>query len=489
MTSRVVPMLEMKAIARSDDRQRLADLLDKGLDPNRTDEALITPLAVASKAGALACVRLLIEHGAALDAGDPPPANAAIAAGKLEILKELLNSGAESGGPEDYDPDYPAPLVVAAEAGEASAVEALLEASSIERSPWAVVDDALRGALDLRGRKKLSVLRALTLGLHNSGREIPPAAGSLVRVMKLLAQNAQKSRDEPLEVALRDLKAKLDEGKAEMDEAEDACLESRYEELFELIQRIPAARRPGVLGVVATSSTTGCYCFAEWLLGKGAAAYLCDETGKTALMHAAAYGSEQLIVPLLDRGDACLNARDDAGQTALDLLNSRPAFPFAHVIEGALTYLYHVRRDKGVTPLRITEAPSAARQAGELMRARKIPELLHFLSEGGLNREEWKLAAGAAVLQDTVNNCMTLLEYCLDHGADVNARVDRGANVLHNACQVYEFPLRLLRRLVEAGADPTVVDHFGNSVADNVGRTWPAGHECRVYMESVLAGS
>ncbi|MEM7355215.1 MAG: hypothetical protein AAF657_30675, partial [Acidobacteriota bacterium] len=29
----------------------------------------------------------------------------------LGVLAELLKAGAESGGPENYDPDYPAPLV------------------------------------------------------------------------------------------------------------------------------------------------------------------------------------------------------------------------------------------------------------------------------------------------------------------------------------------------------------------------------------------
>ncbi len=485
-----MPMAELEAIARSDDRRRLAELLNAGFDPELTDKAFRTPLAVVAKEGAPECVRLLVEHGVFLDTGDPSPVQAAIEAGKLEILEELLRLGAESGGPEDYNPDYPAPLVIAAEIGYADAVEVLLAADSLGRSPWAVVDDALRQGLELRGKKKVGTLRALTLGLLSSGVELPPASGPLLRTLKYLAPAAKRRRDGPLEAAVRELKAKLNEAKAELDEAEDAFLESRFDQLFELIERVPAARRPGVLGVVAASATTGCYCFAEWLLEKGAAANLCDETGKTALMHAASHGSQQhLVIPLLDRGHACLNARDDAGRTALDLLGSRSAFPSAHVIERALTNPYHVRRDRGTPPLRINEAPSVVRHARELMRDRRIPELLALLSEGGLKGEEWKLAAGAAVLEDSANDCMTLLEYCLDQGADLNARVDAGGNVLHGACEVYLIPMRLLQRLVEAGADPMVVDHFGRGVADMVRRTWPEGHECRVYMEGVLAGS
>jgi len=246
---------------------------------------------------------------------------------------------------------------------------------------------------------------------------------------------------------------------------------------------------------VAAFSTSGGYYFSTWLLEKGAGAFLCDQSGKTPLMHAAAHGSRFLVGSLLERGDACLNATDDSGYTALDLCRSRPQLPerkrgsrpAAQVIEEDLTYLYNVRRDRGITPIRITEAPSFVQHAGELMRDRKIPELLQFLSKGGLNKEEWKLAAGAAVLADSVNDCMTLLEYCLDQGADVNARDDSGCNVLHGACDVDEIPLRLLRRLVEAGADPTVVDDFGRSVADRVRLTWPEGHKCRTYMEGVLA--
>ncbi len=489
MTAHAIPLAELKAIARTDDRQRLSELLSTGVDPNRTDEVLKTPLAVVAKAGALACVRLLVEHGAALDAGDPPPVQAAIEAGRLEVLEELLKSGAESGGPEHYDPDYPAPLVIAAEVGDARAVEALLAADSLRRSPWAVVDEALREGLDLRGKKKLGVLRALALGLASNRIEIPPGAGTLLRALKFLAGAARKRGDSQLEEAVRELQTGLDEAKAEWDEAEAGYLESRFDELFELIERLPSARRPGVLGVVAVSSTTGCYCFAQWLLEKDAAANLCDETGKTALMHAAAHGSQYLVQPLLDTRHACLNARDDDGNTALDLLGSRPEFPFAHAIEGDLTYLYNARRDQGTPPARITEAPRVVRRARELMRDRRIPELLDLLNKGGLEEKERQLAAGAAVLEDSANDCMTLLEYCLDQGADLSARNDAGGTPLKGACQVYQTPLRLLRRMVEAGADPMAADRFGRSVADCVRKTWPKGHECRDYMESVLVGS
>ncbi len=189
-----------------------------------------------------------------------------------------------------------------------------------------------------------------------------------------------------------------------------------------------------------------------------------------------------------------MNARDDGGKTALDLCRSRPIppenktgpWPAAQTIEGDLTNPYHVHRDRGTPPVRIHEASSVVQHARELMRNRRIPELLELLSASGLDKEERKLAAGAAVLEDSVNDCMTLLEYCLDQCADVNARVDSGANVLHEACVHDQIPLPLLRRIVEAGADPTVVDRFGRSVADNVRRTWPEGHECRVYMEDLL---
>ncbi len=497
MTARVIPVAELKAIARSDDQRRLAELLRAGLDPNRTDELLKTPLAVVAKEGAVACVRLLVQHGAALDAGDPPPVQAAIEAGRLEVLEELLKSGAESGGPEHYDPDYPAPLVVAAEVGDVRAVEALLVSDSLGRSPWAVVDDALRESLELRGKKKLEVLRALTLGLADSGVEIPPGAGSLQRALRFLGGAARKLGDGPLEEAVRELKAGLDQTTADLDEAEDAFLESRFDELFELTESLPTARRAEVLGVVAASSTTGCFCFSKWLLEKGAAANVCDESGKTALMHVAAHGPEQLVQPLLDTGNACLNARDKAGVSALDLCRSRPRppesktgpWPAAQVIERHLTNPYFVRRDQDTPPVRIDEAPSVVQHARKLVRGRRLSELLDLLNRGGLDEKDWQLAAGAAVLEDSFQNCMTLLEYCLDQGADLNTRDDAGSTALHGACQVSETPLRLLRRMVEAGADPTVVDRFGCSVAENVRRTWPEGHECRAYMESVLAGS
>ena len=486
MSDHVISTADMEAIARSDDRQRLQDLLDRGMDLERTDEFMITPLGIAAKEGALACVRLLVEFGAGLDAGDPGPVNAAIKAGNLDVLKVLLSAGAESGGAEDYDPEYPAPLVVAAEEGNVPAVEVLIAADSLARSPWAAIDDAYWHGLELRGKKKLAILRALTLGVHESGMGVPSDASILLRALKPLARAAKKERDPILDSAVREIKGRLDLAKAEQDEAENAFLESRFDELFELIERVPASRRSGILGVVAASSIPGYY-FSSWLLEKGAAANLCDENGQTSLMHVAAHGYELFADPLLHTGHACLNARDDAGKSALELLEERPRFPSAHLIESALTHPLNVRRDRGTTPLRISKVPEVAQRAWELMRDRQIPEVLDLLNKGGLDQEDWRLAAGAAVLADSANDCMTVVEYCLDRGADTNARNDLGANVLHAACGVYQTSAELLCRLVKAGADPTLVNGLGRSVADQTRRTWPEDHECRIYMENVIA--
>lgn len=496
MSDQVISTEDMETIARSDDWQRLQRLLDEGMDLERTAEFMVTPLGIASKEGALACIRLLVERGAALDAGDPGPVNAAIKAGKLDALAALLKAGAESGGREDYDPDYPAPLVVAAEEGNVPAIEALLAADILAFSPWAAIDDALWHGLELKGKKKLAVLRAITLEVQESGIELPSDASTLLRALKPLARAAKKNGDTSLQVAVREIKGRLDLAKAEQGEAEAAILELRFDDLFEVIERVPAVRRPGVLGVVAASSTTGCYSLSQWLLEKGASAYLCDDKGMTALMHTAAHGPTQLVKPLLDTGRACLNATDDASLTALDWCSVRsrprdsnlgPPWPASYVIDRDLTNPYFTRRDQGTAPLRISDAPGVAQRAWNLMRDRRIPEVLALLNQGGSDEEDWRLAAGAAVLADSANDCMTLVEYCLDAGADPNARKDSGSNVLHGACSVAHTGVRLLRRLVEDGADPTLVDCFGRSVADRVRRTWPEDHECRIYMESVIA--
>ncbi len=488
MSDCVINIEDMEAIARSDDRLRLQELLDGGMDLERTDEFLVTPLAVAAREGAVACICLLFERGAALDAGDPPPAHAAIKAGRVDILEMLLKAGAENGDPEHvYDPDYPPALVVAAEEGNVAAIEALLAADILARSPWATIDDAYWHGLELRGEKKLAVLRAITVRVHESGIDVPSDASTLLRALKPLARAAKKKGDISLGAAVVGLKARLNLAKTEQRQAEEAFLESRFDELFELIQRVSVASRPGVLGVVAASATTGCYCFLQWLLEKGAAAYLCDEKGMTALMHAAAHGSDQVVDPLLYTGQACLNATDDAGQTALDLLGLRPSYHFAHVIERELTHLLNVRRDRGTPPLKLSDAPDIAQRAWKRMTERRIPELLDLLNQDGLDKEDWRLVAGAAMLADSANDCMTLVEYCLDQGADPNARIDSGSNVLHGACEVDHIKVPILRRIVEVGADPTLVDCFGRSVADVVRVTWPEGHECRVYMEGVIA--
>lgn len=495
-------MQDLQQVLKEDDSRRLLSLIDQGLDVRSMSRDLVTLLGVATRAGAMECMRLLVERGAVIEAGDPSPIQIAIEMDRVDLLQELIRLGAKIQGPDvGYDADYPAPIVLAIEARNAEAVETLLSEGALEGESWAVVDDAYRAALDLHGKNKWAILEQLVRDLADREMELPTDAGSILRALKILKPRARKAGASKLLNAVEAVSRRLDRAKAELSEAEDAFLEDRFEDLFDLIEGVPDSRRPGILGIVAASATDACYCFSEWLLESGAAANLCDDEGKTSLMHVAEHASHYLLGALLRTGRAALYAEDEHGRTAQDYFHIRANHQFSqadpavrslsgpgdgHEVRTPLTSPRLVELDQKTDPVYLRDTPDYVRTAAQLTRERKLSELLTHLKRRESKEEEWKMAAGAVVLEDCIADNMTLLESCLDEGADVNIRNDMGNTPLLGACDVYITPVRILKKIVGRGADLSATDARGRDALTIARRTWPEGHECREYIETIM---
>ena len=420
------------------------------------------------------------------------PLQTAIESGDADMVRQLVRQGVDIRTPADYpyNPDYPAPIVIAIEARQPEIVELLLSEGCFVGEQWAVIDDAFQMALDLRGKPRWPILEALIKDLASRpDLELPPASGSVLKAAKALASRAKKAEDRALSDAVAQVKGRFDQLKSESDQIENACLERRYDEVFEQLAAASPSLRKKLLGVVAIESCGGHYGFSEWLIELGAAAYVSDEVGMTPLMHSARHGSSYITRPLVNSGRAALSAKDAEGRSALEHLQQRGEHPFSHVMEMDLTYPHGRSMDRGVTPVPLSACSSFVQRAAELTRECRVPELLAHLSSVSRKSDDWKLAAGAAVLEDCKNDCLTLLQYCLNEGADLTMRNDMGSTVLHDACEVYHMPLALLQQMVQGGADVTAIDDYQKrTVLEVVQRKkgWPPGHECRTYIESLF---
>jgi ankyrin repeat protein len=478
---------QIETLLRDDDVEGLRALLDSGLPPLANDKTLATPVSLAAQSGARNCVRLLLEKGGSPDAGDPPPLVGAILGGHYEVLDLLLAAGADPGS-QPYDEEEEPPLVVAAERGDARAIRALAAAGAVAVSAPGFLKEALRRALEVKGAKGDEALATLLAdALPRLERESVDADAELTKAARRLGKKSASAESKDI---ARRAKAIANEAKAEIDEAVNSVLEERLSDLFELLARVPEERRKKLAGMAAIYAAGGPAALVESLLQKAGPADVRDDQGRTALMYAVLRCSDLLVDALLMTGQAGVAQRDDEGYTALDLLSKRE-----QEAGGSTTELSRdlerwrgneasAKRRPARDAVRIGEAPGSAKQAAELVRKRQHGDLFRLLSQ--LPREEARLAAGAALLEECRAGGWTLLEALLDLGADVNVLCDRNSNVLMAAVST-GVPLRIIERLVRLGSDPTGVDCWGRNVLDEARRSREPGDPVFALLEEAIA--
>lgn len=101
-------------------------LVEAGANPKIADDHGMTPLHAAVQVQPVETVRLLLKHGAAVNAKHGPSGRTALhivaGEGKLEIMKSLLVAGAD---PNVIDAYGDRPMDFSADAGQADEVELL----------------------------------------------------------------------------------------------------------------------------------------------------------------------------------------------------------------------------------------------------------------------------------------------------------------------------------------------------------------------------
>lgn len=184
----------------------------------------------------------------------------------------------------------------------------------------------------------------------------------------------------------------------------------------------------------------------ELLLNSGADIEARDRRGATPL-HRAASSNPNLEVTalLLDRG-AELEARDDLGMTPLHMAavgNTNPAVAGLLLARGA-----------------DMETPSDVGKAVHLAATSFNPEILALLVKRGadieVERDDKMTPLHLAAMMNPIPEAAKFL---LDHGADPEARNNRGETPLHSAMDNYNPEVGIL--LIERGADVYAKDDEG----------------------------
>lgn len=393
--------LELIHAAREGDVQRIAALLEDGVDPNIRRTIVVevylerprTPLMAAAEANQAEAVRALIEAGADVELYSDKDHNALLVAsedGSIDAMRALIEAGADI---EARNTSGMTPLSYAAYAG-GDAVKVLLEAGAIVDAPDEDGDTALYFAVRFG---QIESTRLLLRAGANPNMRAEPALTPLH-----LASGAMGWQTCSLEIA-------------------------------------------------------------RLLIDAGARVDARTSRGMTPFLNAVELGDPlELIVALID-GGADVAARNDKGQNATDLLIKRgyAEAPFRILFEPDVVReavesgrgVLEVAREHGAAGQRLgtyitqRDLIMAARDGdseaiSHLIEVRADPNgVIDVLSLGSMS--PLYMAAGA----DERNVAKTLL----DLGADVSLSVGVHGQPIHRASELGHT--QMIRQLVAAGAD------------------------------------
>jgi ankyrin repeat protein len=442
-------------LAAAEGKAKVAELLlaHKADPESEESEHHRRPLHLAVAAGSIPTVSVLLAGGAkvdALDKGGNSPLHNAVEAGRPDLVRLLLDHGADAG--RAVSQKHLRPLHLAAQQGSREVVELLLN----------------RGA-DVNARSS----EGNTTPLHDAAR-----AGHAGAALALLEHGADLN-------ALEDVAPSLDR-----EELLDGMGFGADFLLIGLIQEhMPGLIEPGKgMTPLHTACRYGRTDVARVLLdNKSDPNTAVTSTGATALHLAAANGHEDVVALLLRRG-ANIDAANRGGDTPLhlalererraivDLLLSGKANPNARDKDGAAPLHFAAStgdpklvqrlldkgadinartKERGITAFH--NAAGARRQgAAKLLLQRGAA--IHVTTSAGETPLHFAARAGRP---ETVDLLLLLK-------ADPNARDRSGKTPLHAAAAAFALDAAKVERLLAAGSDRSLKDNEGKRPVDLV---------------------
>lgn len=349
------------------DHARLSALLEAGADPNAHGPGELPPLWLAATFGEVRCVRTLVQAGAALQDG---MLAAAVDSGKKEVVRALLEAGADPAGGAWEPP----PLLSAVRRRKLDVIALLLEAGApvdlVSRGETALSTAARIGAADVV-RELLAAGADPTLETcDGTPAEVAARAGKQAVVRLLLAAGASAAeaqagkRRAAAEAAFRAIREADQAARARSadprraDSLVDAAGERDVRLVRDLLARgakLDAKGRGGYTALMMAIGADGAEEVVDaveevvdTLLEAGADPRATGEGGLTAL-HLAAAGGLLDVVDRLLRAGADPGAKDDGGKTPAEYVprRRRGAREVLERLAAAASEGEHPRRRKG----------------------------------------------------------------------------------------------------------------------------------------------
>uniref|UniRef100_A0A8C2L1E5 Poly [ADP-ribose] polymerase n=1 Tax=Cyprinus carpio TaxID=7962 RepID=A0A8C2L1E5_CYPCA len=443
-------------------------LLQHGANVHARDDGGLISLHNACSFGHAEVVNLLLQHGADANSRDNwnyTPLHEAATKGKIDVCIVLLQHGAE---PTIRNTDGRTALDLAE-----PSTKAVLSGDYRK-------DELLESARSGNEEKLMSLLTPLNVNCHASdGRKSTPlhlAAGyNRVHTVQLLLQHGADvhAKDKGYDVCLQcDLKCRFSSalyefrGHALLQAAREADMARFKKHLsLETINFKHPLTQETALHCVSTSAYPKRKQICELLLRKGANV---NEKNKDFLtpLHLAAEKSHNDIIEVLVKHEAKVNAVDNLGQTALHraahcghlqtcrvllsvgcdpLITSLQGFSPSQLANESIQEILPVRCNSD-TDRQLLEAS----KSGDLEVVKKLCTLQNVNCRDVEGRQSTPLHFAAGY------NRVAVVEYLLQHGADVHAKDKGGLVPLHNACSYGHYEVAEL--LVLHGAVVNVAD-------------------------------
>ncbi|MBD1930863.1 MULTISPECIES: ankyrin repeat domain-containing protein [Cyanophyceae] len=422
-------------------------LLNAGAEVNPKTWYDDIPLVFAAQKGQAEIVRALIDAGANFNLGfDFTPLYEAATEGHSEIVKILLEAGADV---NQTDEDGHTALMTAAYEGHLEVVKLLVEAGA-DVNAW--------------GQGDTPLLRAATGGQQEVYDYLYP----------LVSEDIRKYGEKEIG---KGVKRKERLKKKDVEDFIDAAMMGN-------IEAVKAAIEAGIdINAIGSNGETALMYAAHYvhipvvqaLIDAGANLNILSEEdglgeGETALMHLAgsffATGKRAEVVKILVEAGANINLKGKDGRTALMCATmARYADSIQALIEAGADL--DARDDDGNTAMMLAEGNRhrkivrLLKQAGASEGGMNDIALIQAASDGNAEQVRALIQAGADVNRRTNSTALCnaasrghdeIVRMLIEAGADVNKRAFAGSfnPLLHAASQGY---LDIVRALVEAGAD------------------------------------